>query len=251
MECIDVDDTRLYWINTPWDQKFFSLKTVEIIKVENKSPVNLEKCLRELSKVTCAELTYGRFNAADILTKKVFYSLGYYSAETSASVTLSKIQDYHLPRIYNNRLLPIKSFVNSDAEWISTNIVKSFQYSRFHEDPNIDNKLCDKRMKGWSEDLISRGTKCLVYKSLDTPHSFMFYTMDKNQVTLILGGSIKGSELHAPFFWASIINHFKSMGVSKISTRISLANSGALSLYQNLGFKIGSVLIDYHKLKEA
>ena len=251
MECIDVGGTKLYWMNTPWDQKFFSLKTIEIIKIEDEDSTNLKECLIQLSKITSAELTYGRFNAANFVAKKVFYSLGYYSAETSASVILPNLREYSLPNIYNNRLLTIQSFVASDAGWIIKNIGESFRYSRFHEDPNLDNRLCANRMTGWSKDLIQKATECVVFKLHATPHCFMFYEINNNQVTLILGGSVKGSELHAPFFWASVINYFKGMGVSKISTRISLANAGVLSLYQNLGFKISSVLIDYHNLKET
>lgn len=251
MECIEVEGTKIYWKNTPWDQNFFSLKTVEITKIEDETLTNLKQCLKQLSITTSAELTYGRFNPSNSIIKNAFFSDNYYIAETSAMVTLTKVQEYRLPNIYNKKLLTIQPFVNSDSEWITKNIGKSFGFSRFHEDPNINNKLCDNRMVGWSKDLIRKDTKCLVFKSQDTPHSFMFYKVKNSQASLILGGSIKGSELYSPFFWASVIEHFKVNGVTKISSRISLANAGVLSLYQNLGFKISSVLVDYHKLVEA
>jgi len=249
VECININGTKLYWIDTPWDENFFSLKTIEILKIENENQENLVKCLKQLVAISNGELFYGRFKSSSQRIKKAFYASSYYVAEVSASVSLFRLQRYKLPDIYTNRLLRLDSLSDSDSEYIKKHIGESFRYSRFHEDPNIDDSICDARMSGWVGDLIQNETKCMVYKSHNKLHSFMFYSISSNEVSLILGGSLKGSEFHAPFFWASVLDQFQRLGFEKIRTRISLSNLGVLSLYQNLGFKISDVKYDYHRLR--
>ena len=124
-----------------------------------------------------------------------------------------------------------------------------FNHSRFHEDPFIPKNHANDRMSLWVKDLANQNVTCLVNKSTSGAIiSFMiFKVVGSNAVELILGGSKKGHELHSPFFWGSVINYLKESNYSKVSTTISAANSGVLSLYQSLGFKITEVNIDYHK----
>lgn len=251
MKCIEADGTRLYWVNTPWDEGYFSLKTIEIVKVENETMSGLQKCLRQLSYESKGELFYGRFRVSNQNIKEAFHLSSYYIAEVSASVYLGNLHSYKLPDIYEKRLVKVDELGCPDGKFIKEKIGESFKYSRFHEDYNLDNRLCEKRMAGWVDQLLETRTSCFVYRSKSKLHSFMFYSVNSGEVSLILGGCLKGSELHAPFFWASVIDEFQKLGFKKIRTRVSLANSGVLSLYQRLGFKINDVQCDYHKLMEG
>tara|TARA_R110001583_G_scaffold132895_2_gene284814 strand:+ start:1344 stop:2081 length:738 start_codon:yes stop_codon:yes gene_type:complete len=233
---------------TPWDESALKLKTFEIQRIEKES---FEECLESLqSNSFCkANLIYGRFPASDFQIKELLFKSGYIACETSFRITLGKLNNYELPWIYTRRKVAI-SLLEKEEFYKVTNIASDmFKFSRFHEDPFIPKKLSNDRITQWINDLANQNVSCLV--SMDSSGdviSFMIFSSDeRNQVELILGGSKKGSELHSPFFWGAVIEHLKNTGVKRISTTISAANSGVLSLYQNLGFKIIETNTDYHK----
>lgn len=233
---------------TPWDEDALKIKTFEILEVDTREIDRLRPEL-ESNSFCDADLIYGRFPANDLLLKELLIKSGYIPCETSFRVTLSNINNYTLPKIYTRRLLSVQELESRKFNSIAEIASNMFKFSRFHEDPFIDNKLADERMYKWVKDLEHQNVKCLVSKSKNRDIiSFMIYKIDEfMQVELILGGSKKGFEMHSPFFWGGVINYFKLNGVIKISTTISAANSGVLSLYQNLGFKIVKTCIDYHK----
>jgi hypothetical protein len=233
---------------TPWDQLALKLKTFEILEIDT---LDINSSLIELkSDSFCnAELIYGRFPANDFIVKELLVKSGYIPCETSFRVTLAKLNDYTLPKIYTRRQLLVIEAQKSDFVNIASIARDMFKFSRFHEDPFISRELSNNRMYHWVNDLANQDVTCLVNKSkIGDIISFMIYKIDnRNQVELILGGSKKGFEMHSPFFWGAVISHLKLEGISRISTTISAANSGVLSLYQNLGFKIIETNTDYHK----
>ncbi|GAB2690112.1 hypothetical protein Q4574_00460 [Aliiglaciecola sp. 3_MG-2023] len=233
---------------TPWDESVLKVRTFEIQDID----LSDEKLCLELLKTNdfCdANLIYGRFLSSNLKIKEVLLKSGYFICETSLIVNLKKLDTYVLPSIYARRKLELSILDNTDY-WKIANISQDmFKYSRFHEDPFIPINRANARMSQWVNDLANQDVTCLVNKSHSNEIlSFMIFKLIKgNSIELILGGSKKGYELHSPFFWGSIIDYFKQSGYLKISSTISAANMGVLSLYQNLGFKIIKVNNDYHK----
>lgn len=234
--------------HTPWDESVFKKKTFEILNIDTS---NIEMCSEELSKNSfCdAELIYGRFPANNFLIKSILLKTGYFISETSLRVQLSNVADYSLPLFFTKKKLEIEELEVSEFHLVAEIAFDMFKFSRFHEDPFIDVSLANERMKRWVLDLANQQVKCLVARSSNNSLiSFMIFNQsDAGNVELILGGSKKGFELHSPYFWAAVILNLQSSGIKKISTTISAANNGVLSLYQSLGFKIISTLNDYHK----
>lgn len=233
---------------TPWDESVLKKKTFEILNIDTS---NMEMCNEELSKnMFCnAELIYGRFPANNFLIKSLLLKTGYFISETSLRVQLSNLSKYSLPPFFTKKKLEIEELDISEFHRVADIASDMFKFSRFHEDPFIDVSLANERMSRWVLDLANQQIKCLVAKSSNNSLiSFMIYSQpEPGNVELILGGSKKGFELHSPYFWAAVITNLQSSGINKISTTISAANNGVLSLYQSLGFKITSTLNDYHK----
>lgn len=233
---------------TPWDQSALKVRTFEIQDID----LNDEQlCLEHLktNDFCDAEFIYGRFLSSDLKIKEIMLKSGYFICETSFIVGLKNLNTYVLPNIYSRRKLDISILDKSDYGKVANIAQDMFNYSRFHEDPFVPKNLANARMSQWVNDLVNQDVTCLVNKSHSNEVvSFMIFKMtNKNSIELILGGSKKGYELHSPFFWGSVIEYFKENGHAKISTTISAANKGILSLYQNLGFKIINVNNDYHK----
>lgn len=233
---------------TPWDESALQLKTYEILEIDTHLPELTAETLNNNS-FCVAELIYGRFPANDFIVKELLIKNGYIPCETSFRVTLSNLKNYTLPRIFTRRQLSITAAKKSEFGNIAEMARDMFKFSRFHEDPYINRNFANNRMYQWVNDLGNQDVSCLVSKLKSGEIvSFMIYKIDdRKQAELILGGSKKGFEMHSPFFWGAVINYLKFEGINRISTTISAANSGVLSLYQDLGFKIVSTNIDYHK----
>lgn len=233
---------------TPWDESALKLRTFEILTIETQNPDNTLIELNDNSFCD-AELIYGRFPANNFLIKELLLKSGYIPCETSFKISLTKLNEYTLPKLYARRILPVKEAKKTEFSAMAEIARDMFKFSRFHEDPFIPNHLSDTRMYQWVNELKNQDVSCLINKSnAGDIISFMIYKVDgREHVDLILGGSKKGFEMHSPFFWGSVISYFKNKGIAKISTTISAANNGVLSLYQNLGFKITQTNIDYHK----
>lgn len=233
---------------TPWDERALMVSTFEIQDIDYSSE---RECLHSLSNndFCNAELIYGRFPAKNLKIKELMLKSGYFVSETSFIVTLNNLKSFNLPSIYSRRKIDVSILNTSEYHEVAEISKDMFNHSRFHEDPFIPKNHANDRMSLWVKDLANQNVTCLVNKSTSgAVISFMiFKVVDSNAVELILGGSKKGHELHSPFFWGSVINYLKESNYSKVSTTISAANSGVLSLYQSLGFKITEVNIDYHK----
>lgn len=235
---------------TPWDETSLKLKTFEILEVDKSDVAGLKHAL--VNNTFCdADLIYGRFASSDLFLKDLFLKSGYFPCETSFKIVLRNLNEYQLPKIYLRRLLDLSEPTEYDFFKIAEIAKSMFKFSRFHEDPFVSNELADCRMFRWVNDLVKSDVEFIISKLANGDvASFMIYQkVSPEHVELILGGSAKGYEMHSPFFWGSILNNLKIMGVNKVTTRISAANSGVLSLYQNLGFKIAETDTDYHKHK--
>lgn len=242
------------WRYTPWDQRVFGMKTVELLNIDATNFALAEMEIAGLEKLTEADFIYGRVDSRERNTIKLLTSLGYYNCETTLQVTLARLQKYELPKIYAKRSLTLEQISENDLENIAVCAGKAFFHTRFHEDPFLDNELCNKRIEFWVKDLFTdQAVNNFTYRNgKGEITSFMFWrrTCDVS-VELILGGSFEGFGLYAPYFWGSIISNFKSSGINKISTTISAANLGVLSLYTSLGFSVSNTKFDFHKILKA
>jgi hypothetical protein len=235
---------------TPWDSSSLGVQTYEILSI-NYTDDNKSLCIEELqSNDFCnARLIYGRFPANDLEVKDILLNSGYIPCEISFRVVLPKLQDYVLPKLFLRRLVDVALVDREKLSAISHIARNMFEFSRFHEDPFIQKELADKRIFQWVNDMVNQEVSTLVSRNkVGDILSFMIFAVnEKMEVELILGGSKKEYRLHSPFFWGSVITYLKESGYNKISTTISAANSGVLSLYQNLEFRIANTNIDYHK----
>ena len=66
-------------------------------------------------------------------------------------------------------------------------------------------------------------------------------------MTLKLGGSIEGKGMITPYFFGSVLHHFKKLGFKKIDgVNVSIANTGIFKVYLALNFELRNTFVDYH-----
>lgn len=237
--------------STPWDAKVFDVNTFEIFmpKIERPDINGAIVSLNEMTSTESSSLFYSRIDANFNNNKRALLEAGFHSCETQLHVINSNIKNYSTPKELGNKRLQIELANTEDYSDVINSSLEVFKYSRFHEDPFVDSDLANSRMKYWCQDLRTQAVPLLTYRNragdLD---SFIFYKIkDNDSVELILGGSLPGKGMMTPLFWASFIEHFKALGVSRIESKISASNIAIVNIYIFFGFVVKDVYFDFHK----
>lgn len=248
MKHITLNNSKLSYRENTWDTELFKKHTFEILEY-NGDLENFEVLLDKMEVPSSDAVIMYRCDANDLKTKKVLMEQDFQVMETSLDIFLSLTASYKLPAIYTKRSLTLEVPSAEQQLEIKTFIGSTFNYSRFHEDPLFSRECANKRMEKRIDVFLEQNDfKCLIHQ---TPSgeivSFIYYREIENEIYFELGGSKEGKGHYTPFFWASLIQHFKSLEIKKIRTRISAANIGVANIYWSFGFKISSAVIDCHK----
>jgi len=235
---------NLLYRETPWDSPIFKTRTIELLSFETideqQSITSVEKLI---NKYDTDLMIYGRFPSDDNFLKKNLMQLGFYIAEYSAIIELSRL-DKKLDKIKPR--IEIAEGGKNDFDDVKDIANRDFRFTRFHEDPFIDISLANKRLSFWVEDLKDKNTDLLIYRQKNELLSFLLYENKNGIVDLILAGSKDGYGYISPYFWSSFLHYFRELGVKKIRTRISLSNVVITNIYLSFGFSIKQVDADYH-----
>ena len=249
MEMIVINDSKLKYRYTPWDEKSFGIPTREIISVSYKNENDLAHLITTFEDTLNGEsLLYFRQDSNDQTSKKVLLSHGYYIVETSLQIKLTKIKNIDFSKKYRNNLEIDEKISEEDIRQLQDIAYNSFNYSRFHEDPFLDIKQCRTRYTNWILDLIEQGKKVYVYRQNNEVISFQFYTVENNKVDLILGGSKEGYGMMTLYFFSTLMTDLQSKGIKKMETMISASNLGIVNTYISFGFSVQKSFFDYHKI---
>jgi hypothetical protein len=249
MEKIIVNDSQLSYRYTPWDERSFGVATREIMSVEYQDEDDLGQLITEFEKSLDAEtLIYFRQDSNDQVAKKVLLSHGYYIAEASLQIKLTKVKNVDFSKIYRNNLEIDNKLNEEDIKQLQEIAYDSFNYSRFHEDPFLDIEKCRVRYSNWILDLVEQGKEVYIYRQNDEVISFQFYTVENNKVDLILGGSKEGYGMMTLYFFSTLMTDLQKQGIKRMDTMISASNLGILNTYISFGYTVQKSFFDYHKI---
>lgn len=249
METIKINDSQLSYRDTPWDKRSFGVDTREIMSVEYQNENDLAQLITEFEKILNAEtLIYFRQDSNDQIAKKVLLSHGYYIAEASLQIKLTKVKNVDFSKIYRNNLEIDDKINEEDIKQLQDIAYNSFNYSRFHEDPFLDIEKCRARYSNWILDLVAQGKEVYVYRQNDEVISFQFYSVENNKVDLILGGSKEGYGMMTLYFFSTLMTDLQNKGIKKMDTMISASNLGILNTYISFGYTVQKSFFDYHKI---
>jgi len=238
---------------TPWDERVFGFKTNELVDVRYQDIESLRHLIAlfdRSNRESNVRFSYTRVNTEDKLLRHVLSSFSFYYAETSLSVGINKMDKQDFGANFKNDL-PLTVPDTSDYDQIKEIARSSFDYSRFHEDYNIDIEKARDRYFYWIDDLVAQGKQALIYKRDGIVKSFLFYERHDASVDLILAGSIRGSDILSYYFWPSFMTYLQQGGCKKATTVISASNIGILNLYARLNFKFEKTLIGFHKMYDV
>jgi hypothetical protein len=245
-------DNYLEYRDTPWDARAFGFKTNELLEIKFESIRNLQFLIDEYIRYTKEnniKFCYTRIPSDEIQLRKVLQEKGFYYAETSYYLSKIITKRDNFGRIFKNDLI-IAPPVDDDFEAIRNIARDAFNFSRFHEDCNIDIAKARDRYYNWVDDLRNQGKHFLAYKINQELISFLAYNTSEKELDLILAGTVAGKGMISFNFWASFMTYFQNQGYSRAKTVISASNIGIVNLYSRLDFKFDKLMLGFHKFNE-
>lgn len=230
---------------TPWDDQLLGGKTGLITLDHYDLGSSLagdlfKEWVRDNAIVYCGL----KIDPENLFIKKAATELGFYFVNSTCEV-FKRDLDNLIPAQGNFK---ISRATEADFREILSNNLKNMVHGRFHEDFNFKN-IVNKRQK-----LILNSQ----FKDPDVQfsvgqieQSFVGYSIfrkKKKSVELMHMG-VNGDVLqpmHAINYWIEIFNHLKdSLEIKRISGRLTLTNTGAVSIYSKLQFTFHRPLDEY------
>lgn len=241
---------RLEYRSTPWDSRAFGFLTNEITLIEYRDRALLRQMLEQYDakmKHERVRFVYCRTDAQDFVLRNQLQEHGFYYVETSAVVAKQDVHKEDFRRLFRNQLALREPQSEQDFMQIRAIAESAFNYSRFHEDPNVPVEKARLRYASWIDDLRAQRREFLVHAADGEIQSFIAYTRTKTSVEMILGGSAVGKGFVSPYFWSSFLTHFQQGGVRRVRGVISMANVSIANMYIQLNFRIEKILLGFHR----
>lgn len=234
------------WRRTPWDEKVFGKKTLEITEIVYENLVNLKKIFKEiydLVEVEKIELVFFRYSSSDNDIKREAFINGFQIVEHSYHVKHSNISKL----TQSGKRLSFRKVTPEDTDSVMSIVTDSFLHGRFHEDPNIDLELAKERYKQWILQLMKE-TDFFVLELKGEVGGFFNYVINNDIIDLPLSGLSRKYSGLGGFMWKDMFKIIdENEDVKQVEIMISASNLAVLNLYTSLNFKITDSLFGYHK----
>lgn len=235
---------------TPWDTRAFGFSTSEILEIKYSDLGHLNQLLQIYAsrmQDQGVKFSYCRISAEDHTLKMALQLAEFYYAETSILLTKMDVHKENFGKIFKNNLNLSVPQSEDDYEQIKVIAQNAFHYSRFHEDPHIVPKNAKLRYFNWIDDLRLQKKEFLIYKTENTIHTFITFSVDQEAVTLFVGGSDEGKGFLTPFFWSSFLTELQRRGIKRVGGIMSAANVPMFNMYVKLAFRVDKVLLGFHR----
>jgi hypothetical protein len=243
------DLNYLKFRETPWDTRAFGFNTNEVLDIVYSDTGMLQSLLIQFDDWNSAHkirFTYTRIESENKELRCILPKAGFYYAETIFQLTKNDVYKENFAALFKNDLC-LSVPEGDDYEQIRLISKNDFNYSRFHEDLNIDLDKARLRYYNWIDDLMNQGKKFIMYKKENEVISFLAYCVENEIVDMILAGSAANKGFVSFSFWATFMTYFQKQGIKRAKTVISASNLGIVNLYSRLNFKFEKTMLGFHK----
>lgn len=235
---------------TPWDERAFGFPTSEILSISSSNFSQLPLLLAKVDQWNAAQgvrYCVSRIASSDHQLKAAMQGAGFYFAETSLTLSKTKLDQCDLNAITPRRvhLRPATVF---DIQAVRSIAANDFKFGRFLEDPFLEAGLASSRHANWAEDLITQGLMQIAFTSSEIIgfHADRLDGDGKSADLILTGTTSKYAMLSLPL-WVSALESLQKRQITNASTMISAANIGVVNLYRALDFRFDAAFLGFHK----
>ena len=165
----------------------------------------------------------------------------------SVQATLNGLQRARLPEARTE----LREAQPSDADAIEAIATQAFRYGRYHADPLFPRELADRRYGHWVRNaLMAQATVDRIYVMGEPGSVQGFYHVTVEEgisdlrlaaVAPALRGTLLGFDLYV-----SVLHLLKGLGIRRVVTSISAANTAVMNVYATLGFSFSTPEMIFH-----
>lgn len=143
--------------------------------------------------------------------------------------------------------LKLRDYAFEDYHDILLMAPKTFQYTRFGENPNLPFELSVERTKSLIEYLLSnQDSRTLIVEKNKKIIGFVTYSILDNVVTIELGGCFEGYGIYFPLMMDSFLSLLVRNGfVGVIKVEVSSCNKAVMNYYIDRAFLLAEIFLDY------
>lgn len=224
----------------PWDTLAFGFPVTEITDLTMRSGTLLER-VDERNAALRARLCVCRVPAGDRALKGRFLAASYYVSETSLLLQRG------LHRWRPQTAFRVRRADMQDVPALSELAAQVFRFSRYHEDPHVDEGAAAGRYRNWVSGLGKSAALWVVYNASQPLAGFFSFQQAGGAMSLNLAGIHPAVRGLGFYVFAGILTYMREFG-DAVTARVSAANIDMLNVYSALGFMVESTALDYHKL---
>jgi hypothetical protein len=172
---------------------------------------------------------------------------GFHFVDFTLQVTLSGLSRVRLPEIR----FELRLAAPEDHSAIEALAAQSFSHGRYHADPLFPKLLADRRYLQWIRRALS-GTdpadRVFVLGQPGEVLGFYHFTLEGDRSDLRLAAvapDLRATMIGVDLYTATL-RLLQDLGVRRVVSTISCANTGVMSVYSTLGFRFSNPEVVYH-----
>jgi len=235
----------------PWDSDLFGFpvaqfqpeaKQLDITQAE-EVVLALPAWLKSNSICLCSCV----ISADDRLWKSLLPRMGFRFVDLALRVALNNLQSADLPPART----ALREAVPEDHDSIQEIAGQAFRHGRFHADPAFPRELADLRYRRWMANALA-GTDPIqrVYVMGEPGRVTGFYHFTVEEATSDLRLAAVAPEMQRTGLgfdlYLGLLHVLKSLGIRRVVSSISSANTAVMNLYSMLGFHFLQPEAAYH-----
>ncbi len=235
----------------PWDTETFGFRVaayqIGADQLDQNSRDELAERLASWAGQNQVSLCFCTIPAANRFWKCYLPEMGFGFVDFGLRASLNGLQNIHLPEARTQ----LRIARREDWEAVEAIAAQSFQHGRYHADPVFPVELADLRYRHWvRRALAGQNGSDRVYVMGDSGSVQGFYHVTIEgpasdlrlaAVTPELRGTLLGFDLYV-----SVLHLLKGLGIERIVTSISGANTPVMNVYSMLGFHFSEPEAIYH-----
>jgi hypothetical protein len=185
--------------------------------------------------------------AANSFWRTCLPDLGFHLVDFALRTTLLNLQQTAIPEARAE----LRLAAADDHQAIEQIASTSFQHGRYHADPLFPRYLADRRYRLWMKNALERPASTdQVYVLIHLGEVKGFYHVNVDGSTADLRLAALAPELQGTFLglelYSSMMSILKGMGIKRVVTSISAANTAVLNVYSMLGFRFSEPELLFH-----
>lgn len=230
----------------PWDSEIFGFPVASYRLAPEFSAVRARLAAEFHSWMTrrAVSLCACAIPAADACGKAVLPELGFRFVDVGLEARLPNLQTARLPE----QRIGVRLAAPEDGPALEALAARSFQHGRYFADALFPAELAQRRYQRWMAHALASQDCVYVLGEDSRIDGFLHLVRDGQTADLRLAAvapEVQTTGLGV-YLYVSVFHELKKLGVRRIVTSISAANTAVLNLYATSGFRFSNPEAIYH-----